>query len=136
MPVAQTRVMETAPASPAEAERHFAARLAFETDPWDVNQDLQNGVAGFVLLDARSPESFAKLHIKGALNLWHRQIDEAHMASYSKDTVFVTYCTGVGCNASTKAALRLSKLGFKVKEMTGGLKWWKDEGFPVEGSQA
>jgi rhodanese-related sulfurtransferase len=46
----------------------------------------------------------------------------------------VTYCWGPGCNSSTKAALKLASLGFKVKEMIGGLEYWRHEGLPIEGT--
>jgi len=49
-----------------------------------------------------------------------------------RDKVLVTYCDGIHCNASTKAAMRLAALGFRVKEMLDGLQGWKREGYPVE----
>jgi rhodanese-related sulfurtransferase len=50
----------------------------------------------------------------------------------SRKLVYVTYCSGVGCNASAKAAAKLAKLGFKVKERIGGLQWWKEQGYSTE----
>jgi len=44
----------------------------------------------------------------------------------------VTYCDGIGCNASTKGALNMARLGFKVRELIGGLDWWKRDGHPTE----
>jgi rhodanese-related sulfurtransferase len=44
----------------------------------------------------------------------------------------VTYCDGIGCNASTKGALNMAKLGFRVKELIGGLDWWKRDGHKTE----
>lgn len=125
------RLLQTPPASPAAASRHFAAKLALETDPSDVYEALQSGSKAFVVIDGRSPESFKRGHVKGAVSLWHRNIDKKGTAGLDKKKLYVTYCTGVGCNASTKAAYKLSKLGFKVKEMAGGLAWWKQEGYPV-----
>lgn len=43
-----------------------------------------------------------------------------------------TYCDGIGCNASTKGVLKLSELGYKVKELIGGIDWWKRDGYPIE----
>jgi hypothetical protein len=37
--------------------------------------------------------------------------------------------------ASTKAALKMSNLGFKVKELIGGVAWWKFDGYVTEGEQ-
>jgi rhodanese-related sulfurtransferase len=51
-----------------------------------------------------------------------------------KDKVIVTYCAGVHCNASTKAAARLTALGFKVKEMLDGIEGWRKEGYALETS--
>ncbi len=52
-------------------------------------------------------------------------------AALDRSRLFVVYCDGVGCNASTKGALRLSELGFKVKELLGGLEWWARDGYKV-----
>ena len=124
---------EFPPAEPADAARHFAARLAYETDPSEVEADLDRGMP-IVVVDARPARYYDECHIKGAINMPHRSINADSTAAYSRDTVFITYCTGVGCNASTKAALRLANLGFRVKEMTGGIVWWRSEGFAVEGT--
>ena len=39
--------------------------------------------------------------------------------------LIVTYCDGIGCNGSTKGAVNMLNLGFRVKELMGGLDWWK-----------
>jgi rhodanese-related sulfurtransferase len=118
-------------AGPAEAEAHFRAKLAFETDPSDVQSDLAGGVAGFVLVDARSAEAYARGHIPGAINIPHRQMTRETLSRFAAATCFVVYCDGIQCNASTKGARRLSSFGFRVKEMIGGLDGWIRDGFPV-----
>jgi rhodanese-related sulfurtransferase len=45
--------------------------------------------------------------------------------------VYVVYCDGIGCNASTKGAYQLARLGFRAKELLGGLDWWRRDGHPV-----
>ena len=45
----------------------------------------------------------------------------------------MTYCDGIGCNASTEGALNMAKLDFKVKELMGGLEWWKFDGYATDG---
>lgn len=128
-------VLETPAAEPAEAHRYFGARLACETDPWDVRRDLRMGVSGFVLVDARSAEAYEEAHIPQAISLPHRRISAATTADLPRDAVLVTYCWGPGCNAATKAALKLSALGFRVKEMIGGIEYWRREGGTVEGTK-
>lgn len=49
--------------------------------------------------------------------------------------LIVTYCDGIGCNASTKGALNMATLGFNVKELIGGLDWWKRDGHSTAGAQ-
>jgi rhodanese-related sulfurtransferase len=127
-------VLEYPAADPQAANDHFLAKLSVETDSWDVYQDLQAGEKGFIVVDPRSPETYAKEHIPGALGLFHRTIEASTTASLPKDKLIVVYCTGPGCNASTKAAARLASLGFRVKEMIGGLEWWKKSGYPTEGA--
>jgi rhodanese-related sulfurtransferase len=56
------------------------------------------------------------------------------MAQYPSDTAFVVYCAGPHCNGATKAAIRLARLGYRVKEMIGGITGWLDEEFTLERS--
>ena len=127
-----SRVLETPAADPKAASNHFSSKLAFETDPSDVYADLQRGEDGIIVLDARTTESYAKGHVPGAISLPHRGIEASSVASWPKDKLIVTYCDGVFCNASTKAAAKLSALGFRVKEMIHGMTGWREEGYPVE----
>ncbi len=127
-------VLDCPAAEPAAAERHFLAKLAFETDPADVHLDLERGQPGIVVLDTRSPDAFARCHIPGARNLPTRTISPATTASLPRDKVIVVYCWGPGCNGSTRAAAKLAALGFRVKEMIGGIGYWRKEGLPVEGA--
>lgn len=131
--VAHSFVLEHPAARPEDAHRHFAAKLAVETDPSDVHLDLERGVPNLVVVDARSAEAYADCHIPGAISLPHRSISAASVAELPRDAVVVTYCWSPACNAASKAALKLSALGFQVKEMIGGLEYWRREGFPVEG---
>lgn len=116
-------------ATAADALRYFEARLAFETDCWDVHDSLSRNAADFVLLDVRSPALFAASHIPGAINLPHGKMTERRMAEWPAETLFVVYCAGPHCNGANKAAVRLARLGRPVKEMIGGMTGWADEGF-------
>jgi len=113
-------------AASSDAVAHFSKKMSFEADCWDVNYDMRNGVAEFVLVDVRSPELYEKCHALGAVNIPHSTMTEERMAEYPKDTLFIVYCTGPGCNGADKGALRLSKLGRPVKIMIGGMVTWED----------
>lgn len=110
---------------------HFESRLAWEIDAADLHENRE----AYVVIDARTPEAFAAGHVPGAINLPHRTIT-AETAPFPKEVQLVTYCDGIGCNASTKAAVKLSRLGYRVKEMIGGMDWWRRDGLPVHGSAA
>jgi rhodanese-related sulfurtransferase len=125
-------VLSPPAAEPALARAHFAARLAFETDVADLMHDLAQGDPGLTVIDTRSPAAFALCHIPGAINL--PRINATTTAVLSKDKVHVVYCWGLACNGATRAALRLTELGFAVKELAGGIEYWRHEGGPVEGS--
>ena len=111
--------------------QHYEDKLRYETDSWDLNEAIQNGDS-VVVIDARSPEAFAEEHIPGAISFPHRTMNEDSTADLDRDTLYVTYCDGIGCNASTKGALNMARLGFRVKELMGGLDWWKRDGYPIE----
>ena len=111
--------------------QHYRDKLRYETDSWDLNEAIQNGER-VVVIDARSPEAFAEGHIPGAINFPHRTMNEDSTANLDREALYVTYCDGIGCNASTKSALNMARLGFRVKELMGGLDWWQRDGYPTE----
>ena len=118
----------------ADQLNHYKSKLAFETDSWDVYEALSRNEP-VVVVDGRSAEAFAREHIPGAINLPHREIDEFTTATLDRSRLYVCYCDGIGCNASTKTALRLLTLGFEVRELLGGLDWWKRDGYATEGTR-
>lgn len=127
-------VNEHPPAEPAEARRHFLARLSVEADPADVRLDLERAPDRIQVIDARSAEAYELCHVPGSISLPHRTIDEETTAALDRDRTQVIYCWGPGCNAAQKAAARLVALGFCVKEMIGGIEYWRHEGHAVEGT--
>ena len=119
----------------SDQTQHYQDKLAYEIDSWDLYESLNRGDA-VVVVDARSPENYAQQHIPGAINLPHRQMSVETTREFDRDALYVTYCDGIGCNASTKGALGLSLLGFRVKELMGGLDWWRRDGYATEGTKA
>ena len=116
-----------------EQLRHYEWKLAFETDSWDLKVALESG-ENILVIDARSPEAYQREHIPGAINVPHRQMSQETTKGLDRTALVVTYCDGIGCNASTKGALNMARLGFRVKELIGGLDWWKRDGHKTEGA--
>ncbi|MFJ3905044.1 rhodanese-like domain-containing protein [Streptomyces sp. NPDC090025] len=119
----------------ADQLAHYQAKLAYETDSADLLDALAAG-QDIVVVDGRSSESYAREHIPGAISIPHRSISQDSLATLSKASLYVAYCDGIGCNASTKTAFKLATAGFRVKELIGGLDWWKRDGHPTEGTGA
>ena len=118
-----------------EQLKFYEDKLAFEMDPSDLFDALNNGEK-IIPLDARKSFAFEVERIPGAINIPHREMNEVTTAALDRDVVYVTYCDGIGCNASTKGARNMTKLGFKVRELIGGIVWWKFDGYATEGTKA
>ena len=127
-------VLETPAACSEEAQKHFAAKLTVETDAWDVKTDLERGRSDIVVIDVRSREAYDERHIAGAISFPYRSMNSETTAQLPRGKVMVTYCWHTGCNGSTKGALKLAALGFRVKELIGGIEYFIKEGGRVEGT--
>lgn len=113
--------------------KFYESKLKYEIDSWDLYDKLQSKDV-VVVIDTRSKEAFQLEHIPGAINIPHRTMNEESTKELDKEVLYVTYCDGIGCNASTKGALNMTKLGFYIKELVGGLDWWKRDGYQTRGS--
>lgn len=118
--------------------KHYENKLAYEMDPSDLFHEFEKNT-DFIAIDTRQPHGFEKEHIPTAINLPHREMTTETTKHLDRSKTYVCYCDGIGCNASTKGALKMVKLGFKVMELIGGIAWWKIDGYatagktPVEG---
>jgi GMP synthase (glutamine-hydrolysing) len=115
-----------------EQMSHYERKLFYEIDSSDLFTELTNQ-GNIVVIDTRSTEAYDKEHISSAINIPHRTMTAKNTEKLNKLTTYVTYCDGIGCNASTKGALKMLKLGFRVKELIGGLDWWIRDGYATEG---
>jgi rhodanese-related sulfurtransferase len=111
----------------------FAAKLRYETDPADLAAIRATG-ASPVVIDTRSPASWAQGRIPGALHVPGPELaDRAPSMLPDLDADIVVYCWGPGCNGSTRAALTLASLGYRrVRELIGGFEYWAREGLAIE----
>ncbi len=108
--------------------QHYQDKLACEIDSADLKAALESG-QDIVIIDARSPQAYQAEHLPGAVNMPHRTMTAESTQYLDNAALIVTYCDGIGCNASTKGALNMARLGFRVRELIGGLDWWKRDGY-------
>ncbi|GAA4271818.1 rhodanese-like domain-containing protein [Aquimarina gracilis] len=113
--------------------KFYESKLAYEMDPADLFDALENQ-ENIVVIDARQSFGYEKEHIPTAINFPHREMTTESTQHLDKEKTYICYCDGIGCNASTKGALKMAKLGFKVKELIGGIEWWKFDGYATQGT--
>ncbi|HEY9187939.1 MAG TPA: rhodanese-like domain-containing protein [Bacteroidota bacterium] len=88
-----------------------------------------------VFIDARMEIEYNLGHIKGAINIPLKKFEEnlAKLKTYDKNTIFVCYCDGSGCDLSIDLAKKLHENGFKnVKIFYSGWNDWKEKNYPME----
>lgn len=83
------------------------------------------------LLDVRTPEEYAEGHIAGAVNIDVQSDDFQQLAEkeLSKDATILVYCRSG--RRSLHAAEILTRLGYRVVNLKGGILDWQDSGLPV-----
>ena len=87
-------------------KQHYENKLAYEIDSWDLHVALEAG-ENLLVIDARSPEAYQHAHIPAAINLPHRTMSPETTKELDKAVLVVVYCDGIGCNGSTKGALKM-----------------------------
>lgn len=88
--------------------------------------------ATMVIVDARPPSDYARMHIAGAISVPFYEV-EAYAKQLPKDRYILSYC---GCphaeSGKVRDALRL--LGYpRTAVIDEGLLAWRDRGYPVRG---
>ncbi|MBG6129841.1 rhodanese-related sulfurtransferase [Aquimarina sp. EL_43] len=114
--------------------KFYENKLAYEMDPSDLFDALEKE-ENIVVVDTRQSFGYEKEHIPTAINLPHQEMTAENTTHLDKTKTYICYCDGIGCNASTKGALHMAKLGFKVKELIGGIEWWKFDGYATQGTK-
>lgn len=112
----------------------YKNKLAYEIDASDLFEALQNK-ENIIVIDTRQAFGYNKEHIPASINLPHKEMTVENTKHLDKTKTYVCYCDGIGCNASTKGALNMTRLGFTTKELIGGIEWWKFDGYATKGTK-
>ena len=108
----------------ADAYKHMSVASADSLIKADTN---------VFVLDVRSPDEFASEtgHLKNAKLIPVQELEGriAELSAY-KDRTIVAYCRSG--SRSAKASDILSKKGFKVVNVEGGITAWNQSGLPIE----
>lgn len=128
------RTMDS-PQNVMNAVDYFKAKLQFESTPVSLKELMDQKLPTLMILDVRDKESFEQEHIPGAVNIPLQEL-LGRLREVPKDKTVVCYCWTYACHLATKAALDLAHRDYKVQELFGGIRAWKEAGFQCEGSGA
>ena len=80
----------------------------------------------YILLDVRTPEEFAEMHIPGAINIPNESIGTAEIPELpDKEQLILVYCRSG--NRSKQASEKLAALGYTNVYEFGGIIDWPGE---------
>jgi glyoxylase-like metal-dependent hydrolase (beta-lactamase superfamily II)/rhodanese-related sulfurtransferase len=99
-------------------------------------EELRDRIGGnsrdFVILDIREKDAFDLAHVPGARHLPRGQLELRVNSELPDPTVRIVTCCEFG-KISTLAAATLRDLGYtRAVALDGGMKAWRDAGFPTE----
>ena len=94
---------------------------------------LDSGPERLVVIDARNPEEYQEVHIKGAVNAPQKKFSKyAHLLPKEKSTRIIFYCNGVKCGKSKKAAKKAIEMGYNnIFVYAEGMPVWEEKGMPI-----
>jgi len=86
------------------------------------------------IVDVLPRDHYLNEHIKGAICLPLDELEKRASMLLGRDDTIIVYCGGFSCLASTKAAEKLTAMGFRhVFDYKGGLEDAKKGDLPLEG---
>lgn len=86
-----------------------------------------------LLIDARNPEEYEEVHIKGAVNIPISKLEkDPSLLPADRALKLVFYCNGVKCGKSKKAAKVAVERGYgDVLIYAEGMPVWEEKGMPI-----
>jgi rhodanese-related sulfurtransferase len=90
-----------------------------------------------IFVDTRKPEHFTEGHVKGAVSLPARDVEERFplvQPLLPEESLLVLYCYGPECEDAERVAEFIAPMGYrKMTIMSPGFPGWEKAGYPVEG---
>ena len=131
--LAQTQAQ--ALATTALVTDYFRARQLAQASPTALKNWIEESREDILVLDVRNPNPALTNRILGALSIPESDL-AARCGELPRNKLLVLYCWDTWCSLATSAALTLLEQGFRVKELSGGIRAWQMLGFPMVEAQA
>jgi len=89
--------------------------------------------AEMTVVDARNPEEFQEVHVRGAISVPVKQWEKfASRLPANKSARIIFYCNGIKCGKSKKAAKKAIKEGYdNIYVYADGMPVWEEKGMPI-----
>jgi len=106
---------------------------SYEISPGVVTDKIASG-EDIVLLDVRTPEEYAEVHLENSIlvpvgELSQKTLAEAGLGEHSKDREIIIYCRSGG--RSKQAYDIMNSLGYtNIKSVAGGIIHWQEDNYP------
>ncbi|MFC1657517.1 rhodanese-like domain-containing protein [Candidatus Moduliflexota bacterium] len=99
----------------------------------DLKDWLDKKPKDLVVVDARNPEEYQEVHIKGAISIPEPKWNEyKHLLPAEMGAPIVFYCNGVKCGKSKKAAKKAVAMGYgNIRIYAEGMPVWEEKGMPI-----
>lgn len=110
-----------------------AAETKYQVITTDELKTMLDENAAMTVIDARNPEEYQEVHIKGAINIPEKKFSEyTAQLPADKGARLVFYCNGVKCGKSKKGAQKASELGYtNILIYSEGMPVWEEKGLPI-----
>lgn len=110
-----------------------AAETTYQVITTDALKTMLDENAAMTIIDARNPEEYQEVHIKGAINIPEKKFSEyTGQLPADKGARPIFYCNGVKCGKSKKAAKKAAELGYtNILIYAEGMPVWEEKGLPI-----
>lgn len=90
-----------------------------------------------VVINVLGRDAYRARHLPGSINIPTDEIDRVKQLVPFKGEPIVVHCANEDCDASPRAARRLSEMGYtNVRDFEAGYAGWKQAGYPFIGQEA
>jgi rhodanese-related sulfurtransferase len=110
-------------------EKFFQEKLEFSLGPAELKRMIDEHEP-VVIVDVRDEEAYDKGHVPGARHIPRERWMTTSLLDRGK--THVVYCYNQQCHLAAKACLELSRRGFRVMELEGGMSAWEAFGYLAE----
>ncbi len=110
-----------------------AAESNYHLTSTDELKEMLDENVEMLVVDARNPEEYQEVHIRGAINIPEKKFSKyLELLPVDKMSRIIFYCNGVKCGKSKKAAKKAMDLGYaNVSIYNEGMPVWEEKGLPI-----